>query len=705
MQATDPSGVQSEEGAEEMPASSVMINSPQFSRVLEQMSGLDDGKARSVIKKKTTNMSQSMPSIKVTCFDDERYNEQMLSTLENTTVTEAEEPCTASETGNLTTQQNNERDKSSETIGIVEKNDSNATSCEEENSLVENGHGGVFVKKIIQSPRKCSKGFVVPSQNPNRIISSTKNGNNDSETNKESSSQDGSNAVQDKLKSSEGKTARKSSLNSSESRHVETTKSPPFQRRRYTVGAVSSDNGSSNEHLNNSDLKNRKMSAGVVQNVPRSPKLGDRKHLSSQIIVNGRKKSGRIDLSFKVDSTTVDAQSKEFRKRALTYSGQTQKQSHGDHNSTEAKMPFPDGQSIRRSASEGHLLSDGRSRSFGEGTRVVDGSSSANVGAFPREAFQRKESNKSLGISGNSLSLLKNAGVVSGSENRSLNCKPLSLRRSSTSNLQGVKSIADSSENRRLSRESTADVTQRLNLSPPRTRRVGTPRPSQLDVSANQTPSKSETDLRMLASEDDDLEPQRRISLPMPPQERRLSNAKSGVAKSSLGVRGKLSLSKSETDLRKLVSDEERADAKRASPSSPQCVRRPSNSKPLSTSDMIGSGSSPLTPRQERKIYLAAAKPEPRLPVRAKSRSDLQASSQVIIDQAEKELDKLNERLPHVSMEEVMKSWHTDHRHWNMVSSLVNPYGEHNASKTNMETVKHCRYIREGKLRKKKLSN
>lgn len=653
-----------------MPASNVMINSPQFSRVLEQM-GDFEGNVHSGMKKKTGAMSKSMPSIQVTCFDDEPYNEKMLNELENAPGKEAKETATASEAPvieNLATQLNNENDA---VYSGNSRNDegaykSKANSSGEENSAMENSREGVLPTK--NTPRKCSKGFVVSSQTPNRA----KTENNNTETKGQATSPD-------EVKSSEAKPARKptppdSRLNS------DILSSPSVRRRRYTICSLSGSNDSSNEPQNNSKENNdRKTTVGAIQNVPRSPKLGNRK-LSSEIL-NSRKKPEKIDLSFKVDSPANGSQNKLFRKRSHTDGGQIRKQ----------RQTTPAAATVKRSSSD--LTSNGDFRMSHDDHRLGDGNQSPCVEKSPGEAAQTKESSKSLGISENSLSLLNDAGVVSSLDNRNPKSGSVSV-----------------SENRSLSQDSSVDVTQRLNLaSPPRARRGSTPRPQQgerpshLGVSANLTLSKSETDLRKIVAEEEVVETQRRVSLATPPRVRRGSDSKAGEGKSSLGVSGKLSLSKSETDLRKLLAEEEQAEARRPSLSSPQRVRKLSSSKPLTTSEMLGSASGPVSPQVERKIYLAAAKPAPRLPIRAKARNDLQASSQIIIDQAEKELDKFSERLPHISMEQVMKSWQTDSRHWNMVSSLVNPNSEH--SKTNMEAVKNCRYIRDGVLKKKKHSH
>lgn len=676
-----------DDGVSEMPASSAMVNSPQFNSVLEQMGDFGE-KIHDGIKKKatTTCMWKSMPLIEVTCFDDEAYNKKIQNELENAPATETNEATTANEAliiGHSVAQPNNEREVNSGDNGNDEDESVKASSCVERNSWVENNTDGIQSKKT-NAPRKCSKGFVASSpQSSNRTTNQTKVEINDIETKRQV-------AGPEELKSSEPpKTPRKPDF-----RQSEVLASPSARRRRYTVCSFPSDNGSSNEPQNNSVLNNRKGSVPVpvvaAQNAPRSPKLGER-NLSSEIL-NGRKKPERIDLSFKLDSLANDSQqSKEFRKRSRTYEGKTQ----NPRRATSA---------LKRSSSEEHYLPDGDFRVHHDNRRLANGNPSPGVGKSPRETFQAQESKDSLEISESGLSSLKDAGIVSRTDNRSL-----STRRVSTSILHGHKSASKGfSEKQPLSQ---LDITQRLNLSPPRSRRVDTPKPlqddkqSHLGVSTSPTRRKSETDLRKLVSEEEgEAEKQRQLCLTTPPRTRRGSDSKSGEKKTSLGVSGKLSLSRSETDLRTLVSDEERADARRPSLASPQRVRKLNSSKLLTTVEALCSPSSPVSPRLERKIYLAAAKPAARLPIRAKVRNDLAASSQIIIDQAEKELDQCSERLPHISMEEVMKSWHTDSRHWNVVSSLVKQNSDC-ASKTNMETVKNCRYIRDGVLKKKKNSH
>lgn len=68
-------------------------------------------------------------------------------------------------------------------------------------------------------------------------------------------------------------------------------------------------------------------------------------------------------------------------------------------------------------------------------------------------------------------------------------------------------------------------------------------------------------------------------------------------------------------------------------------------------------------------------------------------------------MDKFGESLFYVLMEEVMKSWYMDYKYWNVVLSLVNLYSIYKVFVIDMDLVKNCRYIREGRLMKKKFFN
>ena len=685
-------GVDQRVGSTENEMSASMLFSPQFSRVLEQMNVVE-AKVNNRVKKAANRCST--PSIKVTCFDDDdAYNENMLKRLEDPNWTELVQtstaPSEAPATENLAAKENNEGENvcSDYSSSDDEAYCRNAASSGDENAVIENNHRA---RKKSQPSRK---GFATSSQAPNRKITTRKVQNNGAETKEENVNKESANAgAADQLKTSIQKTSRRPSLGgSSESQRSDVMASPSGRRRRFTVSSISRENYGCNEPQNNSEHNNRKTSApNQGQQVTKScsPK--------SPETINNRKKSERIDLILKVDAKMNSTQTNQPKKRPQTHGGLTQveKNSH---------------------TTDENLSSNEVFRTSDDDLRFGNGSSPATAGSpikSPRECFQPEESIHSSRISDNSLSILQDAGVIPNSDKRNVIRSPAPTRRISTSMIQGTNSTSlRSRENlgRALSRsqsdlrsQTEADISQHLNLaSPPQARKLSGPnppageKPTQLGVRENRSLSKSETDLRKLVSEEEDAEVGMRVSVPISPRVRKLS--------SSLGINGRPSLSKSESDLGKAVSDEEGIDKRRLrslSTHSPRMLRRSSGSQPQPASE-IGASPCPLSPREERKIYLAAAKIDARLPIRAKNRNDLQASSQIIIDQAEKELDKLSERLPHISMEQVMKSWHTDRRHWNVVSTVVNPHGDGIGSKTNMEAVKGCRYIRESVVTKTK---
>lgn len=514
-------------------------------------------------------------------------------------------------------------------------------SHEQENTTVSESH-----EQTVKSHQpSTNEGSEVSSHTPTEIE------NNQAETKKDNLNKQG---AAEQLKTSVSRKARKTSWSSSDTQRNGLIQNPSPPRRRYTVGSVSGDNNSYNESQNNSNL-NKRRSVQSLGSTPLNSRLitGESKH-SPEITIN-KKKSERIDLSFKIDP----------RKRSQTC-----------------------GELARIENNSGDTAPDKGSRRFDGDHRAVDNVQSALVGSPPRspKVPVRK-------ISENSLSILKNAGVTTNTdENYSLSSP---ARRVSTSISEG----RNSPSNSRARSEADKGIAQSLNLaSPPQTRKFSSPkqpsgeRHAQLAVRANRSLSKSDVDLRRIGSEEETVEVGRPVSVSSPPHPRRAS--------SSLGISVSLSMSKSETDLRKLVSDEEEMERRGSlsAHSSPRMLRRSSNCQIQKSVPTC-----PVTPQQERKIYMAAAKQEARLPTRAKARNDLQATSQLIIEQAEKELNKFSERLPHISMEQVMKTWQiTNSRHWNMVSTVVNPHAQRKGSGTNMEEVKDCRYVRESVVTQKK---
>ena len=200
------------------------------------------------------------------------------------------------------------------------------------------------------------------------------------------------------------------------------------------------------------------------------------------------------------------------------------------------------------------------------------------------------------------------------------------------------------------------------------------------------TPSPNKTDAnigKLVASEEDDVN-KKRVGVPSPLNAHKIGETWNDI------------------DPRKLASEAEVNDIKSdlSISSQSQRFRNFTSFRQQPTVEMTGNVS-PVSPRDERKLYLAAAQPMARIRNKAQSRSILQTTSQIIIDQAEKELDKCSERLPYISMEQVMERWQTDRRHWNVVRTVVNSHGDHD-SQTNMETVRGCRYIRDSVVTEKK---
>lgn len=606
-------------------ANRLKVNSPQFCRVLQQM-------------------NISTPSIHVTSFDDDAYNEKMQRKLDDPTWAELEDK---SKTESFEAMVDDDKNKQESGLSFtnVNANDNDGVSKkgshEEENTAVLESH-----EQTAKSHQpSTNEGSEVSSHTPTEIE------DNQVETKKDNLNKQG---ATEQLKTSVSRKARKTSWSSSDTQRNGLIKNPSPPRRRYTVGSVSGDNKNCNGSQNNSNL-NKRRSVQSFGSTPLNSRLitGENKH-STEIMIN-KKKSERINLSFKIDP----------RKRLQTC-----------------------GELARTENNSGDTTLDKGSRRFDGDHRAVDNVHSAPAGSPPRspKVPVRK-------ISENSLSILKNAGVTTNTdENYSLSSP---VRRVSTSIIEGTNPPSNS----RARSEADKRIAQSLNLaSPPQTRKFSSPKPpsgerhAQLAVRANRSLSKSDLDLRRIGSEEETVEVGRPVSVSSPPHPRRAS--------SSLGISVSLSMSKSETDLRKLVSDEEEMERRGSlsAHSSPRMLRRSSNCQIQKSAPTC-----PVTPQQERKIFMAAAKQEARLPTRAKARNDLQATSQLIIEQAEKELNKFSERLPHISMEQVMKTWQiTNSRHWNMVSTVVNPHAKGKGSGTNMEEVKDCRYVRESVVMQKK---
>ena len=610
-------------------ANRLKVNSPQFCRVLQQM-------------------NISTPSIHVTSFDDDAYNEKMQRKLDDPTWAELEDK-SKTELAEAMVENSLDDNKNKQESGLCFAN-GNANGND---GVSKNGSHEEEKTTMLESHEQTVKSHQ-PSTNEGSEVSShtpTEIEDNQVETKKDNLNKQG---AAEQLKTSVSRKARKTSWSSSDTQRNGLIKNPSPPRRRYTVGSVSGDNKNYNGSQNNSNLNKRRSVQGFGS-TPLNSRLitGENKH-STEIMIN-KKKSERIDLSFKIDP----------RKRLQTC-----------------------GELARTENNSGDTTLDKGSRRFDGDHRAVDDVHSAPAGSPPRspKVPVRK-------ISENSLSILKNAGVTTNTdENYSLSSP---VRRVSTSIIEGTNPPSNS----RARSEADKRIAQSLNLaSPPQTRKFSSPKPpsgerhAQLAVRANRSLSKSDLDLRRIGSEEETVEVGRPVSVSSPPHPRRAS--------SFLGISVSLSMSKSETDLRKLVSDEEEMERRGSlsAHSSPRMLRRSNNCQIQKSAPTC-----PVTPQQERKIFMAAAKQEARLPTRAKARNDLQATSQLIIEQAEKELNKFTERLPHISMEQVMKTWQiTNSRHWNMVSTVVNPHAKGKGSGTNMEEVKDCRYVRESVVMQKK---
>lgn len=594
-------------------------------------------------------MNISTPSIHVTSFDDDAYNENMQRKLDDPTCAELEDK-SKRESVEAMVENSLDDNKNKQESGLcfanvnANSNDGvskNGSHEEENNTTVLESHEQTV--KSHQPPTY--EGTEVSSHTPTEIE------DNQVETKKDNLNKQG---AAEQLKTSVSRKARKTSWSSSDTQRNGLIKNPSSPLRRYTVGSVSGDNRNYNESQNNSNF-NKRRSVQTLGSTPLNSRLitGESKH-SPEIMIN-KEKSERIDLSFKIDPRKR-SQTCEERARIENNSGDT----------------TPD---------------KGSQRLDGEHW-AVENVHSALPGSPPRspKVPVRK-------ISENSLSILKNASITTNTdENYSLSSP---LRRVSMSVIEGTNSPSNS----RPRSEADKGIAQSSNLaSLPQTRKFSSPKPpsgerhAQLAVRANRSLSKSDLDLRKIGSEEETVEVGRPVSVSSPPHPRRAS--------SSLGISVSLCMSKYETDLRKLVSDEEEVERRGSlsAHSSPRMLRRSSNCQIQKSVPTCA-----VTPQQERKIFMAAAKQEARLPTRAKARNDLQATSQLIIEQAEKELKKFSECLPHISMEQVMKTWQiTNSRHWNMVSTVVNPHTKGKGSATNMEEVKDCRYVRESVVTQKK---
>lgn len=644
-------------------SSNTMVNSPHFINVMKQLNTAEAKLSEGIAE--TTGLWTSAPLIEVTSFDDDAYNEHIQKMLEDSNWGGLNES-TATRSGVAATENLSAKQSSEGECGKCDHSTNyNALSSGDQN-VVERS-----IQEITKNKsRKSSNRSVMSSQATNGKIVKTKVESNCT-INKQRANSCESDQINAHVPKILAPIPSLSGSGDAPSSDVKT--SPAVPRRRYTFSSFPGENNSLVESPSNSALNNRRTSTPVIQN-------GRDKKPTSETI-NNRKKPERIYLSFTVDPTTSSSQSSPTRKRS---------QSNGSSHSEEKSHAFDE-----------TLPTDEVLRTYEDGRRANNEGQTAIVESpprSPREPFSKTHTK----IAETSMSVMKDAGAI---PNRS----PTQGRRISTSIMQGRKSssldIAEKPSSLTRSHSDvrpelkSANLTQRLNLaSSSQSRKLRSPK-LMTKATSNQSSgegrslSTSQTDLRKFIPNEEDAEGERCVSASTPPLVHKFGDMKTGA---SVDVSSNSSFSKSETDLRKLVPEEEKKDTIQ----SPR-LRRVSATR-LQSAEENGAGCSPLSPREERKIYLAAAQPIARLSKRAKCRSDLQASSQFIIDQAEKELDKFSERLPHISMEQVMKSWQTDRRHWNVVSTVVNPYGENNDSKTNMKGVKDCRYLRESVVTKKK---
>ena len=143
------------------------------------------------------------------------------------------------------------------------------------------------------------------------------------------------------------------------------------------------------------------------------------------------------------------------------------------------------------------------------------------------------------------------------------------------------------------------------------------------------------------------------------------------------------SISRSCSDIQQLLADEESRTVSRTRASS-------SSAKHGSSSPPHPPSGSPVLPRMERRIYLSAATSAP-ISQKSKSWEDLRDATMSILKEASRDDGIPKEALPQISMEEVLRSWKTTTKHYNMISSVINPRAH---GSVDLESVKDCRYIR-----------
>ena len=607
-----------------------MLNSPQFSKVLEQMTIISERVNKG--RMKTPNSWSSAPVIQVTCFDDETNNQQ------------SEKP-SWKEVKRTDQSMNEEATKTSALVrnSEEEKDFSDYSNIDEDflsrNFALQSGDETVYDHRSDSEDMKKTKSRIKSS---NGSIISSRIIKGKVVQRKLDKRKEGVDVGDESVQLTAGVTetmSRSSSQDMGDSRL--SSSRFPGRRRNYTVCSVLGDDNDSSEFSDNSESYNRRNNIAPVNAQNNIAVKGDQKTNNK----NRKNKPKRIDLSLETSSG-----------KNLAPLNRTRSFHENDR------------------ASDEKLSSDEDFRSKNTDDRRTDNSRSKAM-RFPRKSL-RDVVFRTQERSENGVSILKEVGVIP-------NTSPTERMRISSSVAKGTPNslfVNINSENRlplrprsQSDQGSSLDAQFADRLLRPTTPKRLTPSPSKSDANIGE----------LVACEEDDVN-KRRAGVPSPLNAHKIGDTWNDI------------------DPRKLESEAEVNDIKSdlSISSQSQRFRNFTSFRQQPTFEMTGNVS-PVSPRDERKLYLAAAQPMARIRNKARSRSILQTTSQIIIDQAEKELDKCSERLPHISMEQVMKRWQTDRRDWNVVRTVVNSHGDHD-SQTNMETVRGCRYIRDSVVTEKK---
>lgn len=614
------------------------LNSPQFSTVLEQMSNIGE-KVNIGHRKVTTNSWSSAPEIQVTCFEEEIRNDQVQETgLEKNSFEETKE-----------TNEKTKR-KAIKTLALHQSrekggNDSGCCSSDEyffnhRNSALSSGDQTIDV-----GSRSDTKTYGVKSANGSLVSNSPRGEKKKTIQRNFNSSKIDANAdtgVQPKANDKDT-TPRPSSKSLAISSISDVNRNSSASRRRYTICSVPGGNVENCEY--NLEPNNRRRSVADIN-----------MRNSRAVKENSKINHKRIDLKF--DTNTAKSHVQLTRVAQILGSNQ-----NGAQASDEMFTSGEDSLTINKNDCQPNNCS------------LMDVRFPVKL---PSEIITRTQK-----LSKNqSLSVLKEVGVISSTD-------------------PGQKMRIKSAYVRNISNSLSVEVKE--NHLPLRPRPHSDPRPqprrsvrsrkqkpwtknTQLTVDWRSSVCKSDSEMGKFSPGGDENETTKSNGVLNPPQSRK-----------SVDIW-------KEGDARKLASEAEVNDIKSnmSIVGQSQGLRNVTSPRQQQSLEISGHAS-PVSPREERKIYLGAAKPIARIRNKVQSRSHLQTTSQIIIDQAEKELNKCNERLPHIPMEQVMKRWQTDRKHWNMVySTVVNSALENNGCKTNIETLRGCRYIRESVVTKTK---